>query len=78
MVEQFMGKFRFHVKVLDKLYEWEGEGDDYGVGDLAICLRVKFLQPLEVSVLIFWGGVRLSPLGTSSIIWPIVPAPDDR
>jgi hypothetical protein len=22
--------------------------------------------------------VRLSPLGTSSIIWPIVPAPDDR
>jgi hypothetical protein len=24
-----------------------------------------------------WGGVRLSPLGTSAIIWPNVPAPDD-
>jgi hypothetical protein len=24
------------------------------------------------------GGVRLSPLGTSAINWPIVPAPDDR
>jgi hypothetical protein len=27
---------------------------------------------------ISWGGVRLSPLGTSETIWPIVPAPDDR
>jgi hypothetical protein len=26
----------------------------------------------------FWGGVRLSPLGTSATNWPIVPAPDDR
>jgi hypothetical protein len=25
-----------------------------------------------------WGWVRLSPLGTSVTIWPIVPAPDDR
>jgi hypothetical protein len=25
-----------------------------------------------------WGGVRLSPLGTSATNWPIVPAPDDR
>jgi hypothetical protein len=24
-----------------------------------------------------WGGVRLSPLGTSSTVWPIVPALDD-
>jgi hypothetical protein len=24
-----------------------------------------------------WGGVRLSPLGTSATIWPIVSAPDD-
>jgi hypothetical protein len=24
------------------------------------------------------GGVRLSPLGTSAINWPILPAPDDR
>jgi hypothetical protein len=25
-----------------------------------------------------WCGLRLSPLGTSATIWPIVPAPDDR
>jgi hypothetical protein len=25
-----------------------------------------------------WGGVRLSPLGTSATNWPIVPAPDDH
>jgi hypothetical protein len=25
-----------------------------------------------------WGGVRLSPLGTSATVWPIVPAPDDK
>jgi hypothetical protein len=25
-----------------------------------------------------WGGTRLSPLGTSATIWPVVPAPDDR
>jgi hypothetical protein len=25
-----------------------------------------------------WGGVRLSPLGTSATNWPIVPAQDDR
>jgi hypothetical protein len=24
-----------------------------------------------------WGGVRLSPLGTSATVWPIVPAADD-
>jgi hypothetical protein len=28
--------------------------------------------------LVFWGGVRLSLLGTSANIWPVVPAPDDR
>jgi hypothetical protein len=27
--------------------------------------------------LVSWGGVRLSPLGTSATIWPIVPALDD-
>jgi hypothetical protein len=26
----------------------------------------------------FWGGVRLSPLGTSATNWPTVPAPGDR
>jgi hypothetical protein len=29
-------------------------------------------------LLISWGGVRLSPLGTSVTNWPIVPALDDR
>jgi hypothetical protein len=28
--------------------------------------------------LVSWGGVRLSPLGTSATNSPIVPAPDDR
>jgi hypothetical protein len=28
--------------------------------------------------LVCWGVVRLSPLGTSATVWPIVPAPDDR
>jgi hypothetical protein len=28
--------------------------------------------------LVCWGGVRLSPLGTSATNWPIVPARDDR
>jgi hypothetical protein len=27
--------------------------------------------------LVSWGGVRLSPLGTSAANWPIVPVPDD-
>jgi hypothetical protein len=31
---------------------------------------------LQESV-VSWGGVRLSPLGTSATVWPIV-APDDR
>jgi hypothetical protein len=28
--------------------------------------------------LVSWGGVRLSPLGTSATNWPIAPDPDDR
>jgi hypothetical protein len=28
--------------------------------------------------LVSWGGVRLSPLGTSTTKWPIVPPSDDR
>jgi hypothetical protein len=35
-----------------------------------ICLRVIFFSS--------WGGVRMNLLGTSTTIWPIVPAPDDR
>jgi hypothetical protein len=33
---------------------------------------------LGVVVVVSWGGVRPSPLGTLANIWPIVPAPDDR
>jgi hypothetical protein len=33
---------------------------------------------LYTHILVSWGGVRLSPLGTSATNWPIVPAPDDR
>jgi hypothetical protein len=32
---------------------------------------------VSFSFLVPWGGVRLSPLGTSATNWPIVPAPDD-
>jgi hypothetical protein len=32
----------------------------------------------ERLVLVSWGGMRLSPLGTSANIWPTVPALDDR
>jgi hypothetical protein len=32
----------------------------------------------EVSLLVSWVLVRLSPLGTSATNWPIAPAPDDR
>jgi hypothetical protein len=28
--------------------------------------------------LVFLGGVRLSQLGTSATVWPVVPVPDDR
>jgi hypothetical protein len=34
----------------------------------------SFYQSKRVS----WGGVRLSPPGTSATVWPIVPAPDDE
>jgi hypothetical protein len=42
---------------------------------------LKRAQLHGVSLVLFlvsWGGVRLSPLGTSATIWPTVPAPDDR
>jgi hypothetical protein len=32
---------------------------------------------LKQFFLVSWGGVRLSPLGTLTIVWPIVPAQDD-
>jgi hypothetical protein len=31
----------------------------------------------EFFFLVSWGGVRLSPLGTSDIVWRILPAPDE-
>jgi hypothetical protein len=36
----------------------------------------RLLTP--VHVIVSWGGVRVSPLGTSATNWPIIPAPDDR
>jgi hypothetical protein len=32
----------------------------------------------EYFFIVSWGGVKLSPLGSSVTIWPIVPALDDR
>jgi hypothetical protein len=32
---------------------------------------------LQVSFLVSRSGVRLSPLGTSTTVWPTVPSPDD-
>jgi hypothetical protein len=29
-------------------------------------------------ILVSWGGVRLSPLGTSATNWPIAPGPENR
>jgi hypothetical protein len=51
------------------------------------CLQVAYviLAPIvprrtcvQCIFLVSWGGVRLSPSGTSANIWPIVPASDDR
>jgi hypothetical protein len=33
---------------------------------------------VTLGFLVSWGGVRLSLLGTSATIWPIVPVPNDR
>jgi hypothetical protein len=38
--------------------------------------RVGLSRDLS-SIFRFWGSMRLSPLGTSITIWPIVQAPDD-
>jgi hypothetical protein len=39
---------------------------------------IQFIWKVLIFFLISWGGVRLSPLGMSANIWPIVPAPGDR
>jgi hypothetical protein len=38
---------------------------------------VRFAWKMSI-FFIFSHGVRLSPLGTAAIVWPIAPAPDDR
>jgi hypothetical protein len=45
------------------------------------CLKyslTKNVYTVSLFFLVLWGGVRLSPLGTSATNWPIVLAPDDR
>lgn len=38
----------------------------------------NFVQDGGYFLLIFFNGVRMSPLGTAATVWRIVPAPDDR
>jgi hypothetical protein len=38
----------------------------------------RFLYRIGGGFTFFSHGVRLSPLGTAAIVWPVVPAPDDR
>jgi hypothetical protein len=38
---------------------------------------VKCLSYAMFQYFFFCLGVRLSPLGTSATVWPIIPAPDD-
>jgi hypothetical protein len=46
---------------------------------LAFLFLYREVQDSTFFLYIFsWGGVRLSPLGTSATNWPIVPGPDDR
>jgi hypothetical protein len=46
--------------------------------DPLVCDIISQRDCLIFFFLVTWGGVRLSPLGTSATNWPIVPAPDDR
>jgi hypothetical protein len=39
---------------------------------------IYYILWIYILFLVSWGGVRLSPLGTSATNWRIVPAPDDR
>jgi hypothetical protein len=50
------------------------------IGSLSWILKQNnfYLGTVWVQFFLFsWGGVRLSPLGTSATKWPTVPAPDD-
>jgi hypothetical protein len=45
---------------------------------IRLALRSDSRNVRSVFFLVSWGGVRMSPFGTSATNWPIVPAPDDR
>jgi hypothetical protein len=45
---------------------------------LTYSVPTPMLLSLSFFFLVLWGGVRLSPLGTSATNWPIVPDPDGR
>jgi hypothetical protein len=53
----------------------------YNQGKISLYRRVMVQKDtgslVSLVLLISCGGVRLSPVGMSGIIWPIVPAPDD-
>jgi hypothetical protein len=44
----------------------------------SILRTTNIFPPPYFFFLVSWGGVRLSPLGTSATKWLIVPAPDAR
>jgi hypothetical protein len=41
-------------------------------------ITANWVAGVASTYVVSWGGVRLSPLGTSATIWPVVPVPDDR
>jgi hypothetical protein len=47
---------------------------------IRVAKKSKFSVPFLSSflILVSWGGMRLSPFGTSANVWPAVPARDDR
>jgi hypothetical protein len=49
----------------------------YNIDSLHMYEYISCIQTVYF-FLVSWGGVRLSPLGTSATNWTIVPAPDDR
>jgi hypothetical protein len=72
-----------HFENLQMLWFFEACDRCVGIGRCPwrrneICLRLSVTSGLCFFFLVSWGGVRLSPLGTSATICPIVPAPDDR
>jgi hypothetical protein len=71
------------VELVFTLFQVRNPGDAPGrYATAASCRHTRMISQLIVHnfffFLVSWGGVRLSPLGTSATIWPIVPAPDNR